>query len=97
MSIGIAPPPQPRHLGAKFRWGYFVAQNLIAVALAVGVYWFVAHASFLDGPVGSIADFFLARPALMSFTAALPLVVTVMIGVAYARRGARRRRLAARE
>jgi hypothetical protein len=73
---------------------YFLIMNLFSAAIAIGVFLFVYYADFLDAGSQSTANWFFDHPGVASVAAATPMLVTILIGLHYARRGARRRALA---
>ncbi len=85
--IGIS----PAYVRPGFRWAYFLVLNLVSFAIAGGVFLFVYTADFLDAGSETTAGWFFDHPGVASVAAATPMIVTCMIGVHYARRGARRR------
>jgi hypothetical protein len=69
--------------------------NLVSAGIAIGVFLFVYYADFLDEGSESTAGWFFDHPGVASVAAATPMLVTILIGLHYARRGARRRAAAA--
>ena len=86
----------PIHVRPSLRWAYFAVMNLVSAGIAIGVFLFVYNADFLDEGSESTAAWLFDHPGVSSIAAATPMLVTILIGVHYARRGARRR-AAARE
>jgi len=81
----------PVHVRPSLRWAYFAVMNLVAAGLAIGIFQLVYHADFLDEGSEVAAAWFFEHPGVSSIAAAAPMLVTVLIGLHYARRGARRR------
>lgn len=81
----------PVHVRPSLRWAYFALLNLVSIAIAAGVFLFVYHADFLDAGSETTAGWFFDHPGVASVAAATPMIVTCLIGLHYARRGARRR------
>jgi len=80
---------------APGRWLHFLWLNALSAVLAALVFAFVLEAEFLDGAAVEVARWLDRHPGWAAWAAAAPFVVTVMIGVHYGRKGARKRRAAA--
>lgn len=80
---------------APGRWLHFLWLNVLSAVLAALVFAFVLEAEFLDGAAAGVARWLDRHPGWAAWAAAAPFVVTVMIGVHYGRKGARKRRAAA--
>jgi len=84
---GALPPPNKRR-----GYTYFLVANAIAFVLAAAVFGAVWWGGVLSRGINAAYDFFFARPALAVTAAMSPLFMSLLIGWAYGRRAAARRK-----
>ncbi|HEV8320251.1 MAG TPA: hypothetical protein VG389_01460 [Myxococcota bacterium] len=81
-------PPPNRRRG----WTYFLVANAIAFVIASSIFGLVWWGGLVSRGIVAAYDFFFARPALAVSAALSPLFMTLLIGWAYGRRAAARRK-----
>jgi hypothetical protein len=84
------PPAEPHYSGK--RWSSFLIGNLVALVLCVGIFLLFMYGDFLSGASEGLMKSLFDVPILVVLIASLPLLVTILIGVAYMKKAMRRRR-----
>ncbi len=92
----VAVHPAGTHHKASFRWGYFLLLNVIAGAIAVGIFFGIQRGEALDPYMAGTYDWLLAHPMATSLMAFSPLLASLLVGWGYSQR-ARKRKAAAAE
>ena len=87
---GGMPTPSAHH-GPAARVINFAAANVIALAIAIGLYVAIARSDGSSGFFESTLDFFLRHETAMVLSSVAPLLASLLVGYGYMQRARRRK------